>query len=368
MELINSTPVAVNTLISESIDPERRALLGIAKATFIVSAGGKVELDRNDPMQVYTKDVETRYGVLPREDIPRLDPVFEVMVLGNAYAPGASPVTECRISLQVGHVEQSLMVFGDRVWEGDGDNARIGSATPFVKQALGWHSAFGGSEEVEIDEDSFVDVSDPINPEGRGFNYQPQIDDLAAVMKCPDGYPKFRTPQRLPNLESPAEPIRHPDDSPLPVCWAPCSGSSGIIVERIRRAQQAAGTESEQQADAVTLGSPLMLHRAHPDWVIETPVAEATVRLEGMTENAPMEFQLPAQRVVLDVSVGNQERELELHPNAMTLFPDLGKFTLVYRGVVPYRYRADDERTARVRLEPGWSPAPQAAARRRNRQ
>ena len=106
----------------------------------------------------------------------------------------------------------------------------------------------------------------------------------------------------------------------------------------------------------MTLGSALMLHRAHPDWVIETPVAESTVRLEGMTAQGVFAFKLPSQRVMLDVSIGSEQRALELHPNALTLFPDLKKFTLVFRGVIPYRYQADDVRTARVRLEKGWQP------------
>ncbi|MBX2880425.1 MAG: DUF2169 domain-containing protein [Granulosicoccus sp.] len=365
MELINNTAVATNLLVAESADPERRAVLGTAKATFVVAENGQVKLDKNDPMPVYTKDVETRYGILPREDIPRLDPAFEVMVLGNAYAPGGRAVQESRVSLQVGHVEQSLIVHGDRHWEGQGADARIGAAEPFTRLPLRWDRAFGGTQEVEIDEDSFVDVTDPVNAEGKGFNYQPQVDELAAALKCPAGYPRFKLPRPLPNIESPAAPIAKPDDSPLPVCWAPCMGSSGIIVERIRRAQKAAGDDAELQAQAVTLGSPLMLHRAHPDWVIEAPVAEASVRLEGMTKSGVMEFVLPPVRVVLDVAIAGEERALELHPNTMMLFPDLNKFTLTFRGTLPYRYRPEDQRTARVRLDKGWKPAPRSAAQNR---
>lgn len=364
MELINNTAVAVNTLIAEGFTPEHRSLLGIAKATFRITKNGKVELDRNDPMPIYTKDVETRFGVLPREDIPRLDPVFEVMVLGSAYAPNGHPVNESQVSLQVGQVHQTMQVFGDRVWEGEGDNVRISAATPFTKQALGWHLAFGGSEEVEIDEDSFIDVSDPINTLGKGFNYQPQIDDLAKLLKCPDSYPRFHLPRPLPNIESPSDRVVQQGDAPLPICWAPCEGSSGILVERIRRAQKAAGVADEQQVEA-SLESPLVLHRAHPDWVIEPPLAGSTIRLEGMTKSGVFEFQLPDMRVLFDVSVSNKTRELELHPNALTLFPDLGKFTLVFRGTLPYHYRPEDERSARVRLQQGWVPARPTSTQRR---
>lgn len=365
MELVNNTAVAVNTLVAESGAEDRRSLLGIAKATFIVSEAGEVKLDKNDPMPIYTKDVETRYGVLPREDIPRLDPVFEIMVLGNAYSPGGSAVAQSEVSLQVGHVEQSLMVFGDRFWQGEGQSATIGPAEPFTRLPLDWTRAFGGTQEVEIDEESFVDVTDPVNAEGKGFNYQVQVDELNKVLMCPDGYPRVELPRPLPNIESPAALIKQPDDSPLPVCWAPCAMSSGIIVERIKRAQRAAGDQPEQQADAVTLGSPLMLHRAHPDWVIEAPVAEASVRLAGMTENGVMQFNLPPMRVLLDVTVADSERAVELHPNALMLFPDLRKFTLTFRGVIPYRYRESDHRSARVRLEKGWGPAPRSAAQKR---
>ncbi|MFK7994435.1 MAG: DUF2169 domain-containing protein [Granulosicoccus sp.] len=365
MELVNSTTVVASTMVAESIDPERRSVLGIAKATFVVSTSGAVKLDRVDPMPIYTKDVETRYGVLPREDIPRLDPVFEVMVLGNAYAPDDTPVAQRQIDLQVGHIQQSLLVHGNRHWVGDSDNASISHAEAFTRMPLGWHLAYGGTEEVEIDDESFVDVADPVNPVGKGFNYRLQIEQLASALRCPDGYPRFSAIRQLPNIESAKDPISQPGQVPLPVCWAPCMNSSGIIIERMKRAQRAAGQSPELQADAVKLGSPLMLHRAHPDWVIETPAAESIVRLEGMTPKQALEFKLPTLRVLMDVSVGAEERTVELHPNGLTLFPDLRKFTIIFRGVIPYRYRASDQRTARIRLENGWAPAPLTAAQKR---
>lgn len=365
MELINSTTVAAQIRVAESTDPERRSVLGIAKATFVVSNSGAVKLDRIDPMPIYTKDVETRYGVLPREDIPRLDPVFEVMTLGSACAFNDKPVTQRQIDLQVGHIHQSLMVHGDRHWLGRGKSATISPAVAFTRMPLGWHLAHGGTEAVEIDEESFMDVADPVNPMGKGFDYLPQIEQLSEALKCPEGYPRFSDRRQLANIEYAALPVSDPEQIPLPVCWAPCTISSGIIMERIKRVQQAAGQSRELQADAVTLGSPLMLHRAHPDWVIEAPVAESVVRLDGMTPNAPMEFKLPTLRVLLDVSVGAEERSVELHPNALTLFPDLAKFTLIFRGVIPYRYRASDQRAARVRLENGWKPAQRSAEQKR---
>lgn len=357
MKLVNSSAVAVKTLVAEGIDPSRRAVLGIAKATFTVSDTGAVTLDRQDPMPIYTKDVETRYGVLPKEDIPRLDPVFEVMTLGSAIAPTANPVEMALVELQVGHVKHALQVFGDRQWSGTDDNASISPARPFTRMPLGWHLAFGGTEEVEIDKDSFVDVSDPINPLGKGFDHVVQIEQLAQALKCPDPYPQYRRTRQLANIESADTPVTHAQDKPLPVCWAPCDISSGIIVERLRRAGELDPATDELRTGEIATDSPFLLHRAHPDWVIDTPVAEAMIRLTGMSKTA-MEFSLPSLRVLLDVTVGDKERALELHPGALTLFPDLNKFTLVFRGVIPYRYRASDTRVAQVRLETGWVPSP----------
>jgi len=349
-------------MVAESMDAERRSVLGIAKATYTVSEDGVVALDRTDPMPVYTKDVDTRYGVLPREDIPRLDPVFEVMVLGSAYAPGGQAVDVCEVALAVGDISRRLNVHGDRYWTDDSDQATPGKAVPFTRMPLGWHLAFGGTEEVEIDEDSFVDVADPINPLGKGFDYKPQVEQLTEALRCPSGFPRYNRLRALPNIESVAHPVTGPSDKPLPMCWAPCVMSSGIIIERMRRAQKAAGDDEKCQAQAVTLESPLMLHRAHPDWVIDTPSSQAQVVLSGMTPKVPLTFQLPELRVILDVSVAQQTRAAELHPSALTLFPDLRKFTLVYRGVIPYRYRASDKRMARVRLDTGWVPAARQAS------
>ncbi len=357
MKLINNTPVPVSILIAEKSEPEdARLVVGIAKATFTVDESGKVTLDRNNPLAILSADVETPLGVLPKDDVPRLDPVFEVMVMGHAYAPRAKPTPAMAVSLQVGTERRVISVFGERNWQASNGAMVMVNTRDFTRQLMTWEAAFGGTQSVEIDEDSFVDLADPINPVGRGFNYESQIQGVDDTYQCPDGYPRYAKPSPLPILEDSAHLVSHPDDAPLPCCWAPCPPSSGILMERIRRAEDTKAQLGETVTAINIDQSPFLLHRAHPDWVIEPPVAEATITLEGMTENGLWEFQLPAARVSLDVSVAGVSRSLELHPNALMLFPDERRFSLLFRGSLSFRYREVDVRSARVKLDKGWQP------------
>src|SRR5512140_990695 len=86
MDLINQTAVPAKLMVS-SLDggPDRFGIL-VAKATFALAPGDRAELVTQDPFPIYEQDEKTESGLLPSDAVPRRDRVFEVIVLGAAYA------------------------------------------------------------------------------------------------------------------------------------------------------------------------------------------------------------------------------------------------------------------------------------------
>lgn len=351
MDLINRTPVVAEVLVGEVAQPFRVGVV-TAKATFRIGAGGP-ELDGDRALPILHADQQTDLGLLPRDVIPRTDAAFEVMVLGAAYAPGGRPIAERTVALAVGSERRELTIVGDRVWESGPKGWRISRPAPFTRMPISYDRAFGGTCEVLIDRDAPIDVSDPVNPRGRGFDPAPSVKAFAEQLRPPRGYPRYDTTRRLPNIEDPRARIRRWTDAPRPAGWG------AVPVDTALHAQRATSPRPEArfgEAPAeLTAGA---LHRAHPDWVIPRPAAGAEVSLEGLTPEPRLGFRLPAVRVVADYIAGAHTGTLELAPHALVLLPEERRFYLVYRAIFSVFYRPDEERCLRLRLLDGWCSPP----------
>lgn len=352
MDLVNSTPIPAVIYVSGDDDNAPRTAIVVAKATFRMEGDSKVALERDEPFPIFVEDHPTDLGLQPRDNLPKVDPTFEVLLLGRAHAPGGKPVSEMKVALTLGVVRREIVVIGDRVWEGEGKKARPSRPAPFQSMPLVFERAFGGRAEVLIDVESPVEVVDPLNPDGKGFNHVEQARNIGQIMKSPKGFPRYETTRELPNLEDPNHRIRRWEDSQVPTCWACAPLHSGMLAERLRRKQEA------NPDRVLKLGEPEMLHRAHPDWIIETPPAGQEVVLEGLTAEGIFGFRLPELKVVCDLQLGEETRSLELVPRTLMLLPEDRKFYIVYRQFFQFTYRADETRVVRVREEEGWTLPP----------
>lgn len=355
MDLVNTTPLPARLTIVKGPEEGQRRVSIVAKATFRVDEGSVPVLDVQEPLPFLDVDRETELGVLPADTRARSAPGFEVMVLGKAHSATGAPVTRMSVRLQVDRIARRLVVSGDRIWIGRGAGARIGPAHPFTEMTLDWSRAFGGSVEIEIDEGAFLDVADPRNTLGKGFDHLERAEGMDAVFRCPEGYPSFLKGRPLPNLEDPDDRVQSWEDAPLPVCWAPAPVDSGILVERVERRFGAEGT-ARLDTEAL-IEEPLVNERAHPDWVIDTPPERAPVILDGMRPGGErFAFRLPRARVRLEVAAGANRHEAEAHPRALILLPEERRFCLIFAGATDFAYREDETRIARLVAERGWVP------------
>jgi hypothetical protein len=366
VELINQTPAVAELAMSTGrTDADPRIGLLTAKLTVQFDDRGNTAIDSQNPHPLYPDEQPTELGLLPSDAAQRRDGAFEVIINAAAHAPGGRPTEAMLVSAQVGAVVRYLQVSGDRAWIDAGGAPTISRPIPFLRMPLTFARAFGGTAETWVDADTALDVRDPLNHHGRGFDARAAAESLAASLEAPPGFPVLSQELRmLPNLEDPQRLITRPEDAPKPCCWSTVPRDIGFSqIRQIERAQAliAAGggaLEALADNDALTDAALVELHhRAHPDWILERPPpARARVSLRGLSPAGVerVEFELPQVRVLADYVLGERRGSRELAPQMLVLLPEEWRLCLVFRMAFTAEVTPDMERCFRLRLEPGW--------------
>lgn len=144
MQLVASGPFPTGTLIWRS----RRgplALTVVSKATFTLAPGVSPVATAQVPLQErdeFAGHDPARWLRAPADLVP-YKIRGDVVLVGQAYAPGARPVRALRVRLAAFGVDKSLDVLCDRRLTHDG---RLLEGAPFVSMPLGWDRAAGGAQ------------------------------------------------------------------------------------------------------------------------------------------------------------------------------------------------------------------------------
>jgi hypothetical protein len=356
VDLVNQTPVPARVSVSSVENVPHRLGMLVAKATFRIAEGGRAELDTQEPIPLYDGDQVTEVGVRPRDDLPRHDPAFEVLLLGAAYGPGGQAVAERRVLLSVGMHRRELLVVGDRSWT---SRTSVSAPVPFVRMPMTFDRTFGGSCAVQVDDGAVAIVVHPPNRYGRGFDPEPAARALGDLLKSPNGYPQWNRERPLPNLEDPAHRIARYEDTPDAVCWSALPMDTLLHLQRgvVLPADNASPPADEAQF-ASMLGTTWMkdgfFHRAHPDWVLDVPPAGVVVEMDGVSPGGPIRFRLPALSVIADFTFGDVVGKRVLAPQMLVLLPEEKRFYLVYRRTFQLAPHWGIECGFRLRLEDTW--------------
>lgn len=354
MELVNRTPLPAQVTLMDFGDAGERGGVVSAKATFRF-AEGKALLETQLPLPLNPEPVPTALGLLPSDAFFHLvDDRFEVIVLGCAHAPNGKALTEMRVAASVGSVRRELVVTGDRTWIQHEGRELMSSPVPFSVLPLTWERAFGGRATVEVDEGSFVEVADRFNRYGRGYDVARDVHGLTTFLGARPGFPKYAYQRLLPNLERPDERISGPTDCPRPACWATRPMDSALRGAHLLEGMP----ERDATADANRLDSVRQSFRSASDeWVIDPPAPGAEVRLEGMAAQGPLSFPMPALAVHGDYAIGERRGSIALRPHLMVLLVEERRFYLSYHAMFRVRYRPEEERSMRLRVEPAGTPS-----------
>ena len=150
----------------------RETAVAIVRATFELNRGGHLEpADEQVPVRledVYFAD-PGESSSLEESDLAIYKPGTDVVVVGDAYAPGGQPTATVQVGVRVGGLHKSATVIGDRVFRpafGVGPLAPS-APTPFTTIPLVWERTFGGTDPATANHER--PRFDPRNPVGCGF-------------------------------------------------------------------------------------------------------------------------------------------------------------------------------------------------------
>ena len=356
MLLDNTLPLASALYVSPVSESDVRVGLLVAKATFRMRDGGRLELDTDGPWPIFVDEHLTASGLVPEDTLPRDGESLEVLFLGSAHAPSGVPVEEMRVAMTVGAHRQELDVIGDRRWVDGPDGPVIGPAAPFLRSSLGWDRAFGGTEWVEVDADSFMDVGHPTNPMGMGFDANGQAARLRQGLGAPTGLAAVK-PRRLPNLEDPSHRIRNATDQPTPSCWAPLSVEHPM---HVARSFQELPDIASMLAHGDVPRLPRYHYRAVDRWIIPRTSGDISLCLEGLTPLGRETFVVPDLDLAFDFEIGEVRGSRSVPAHVWVVLPDERTLTVTYRLRFNMAVETGQRRGARLRA---WGLSKKETAR-----
>lgn len=234
------------------------------------------------------------------EGVAKLTPEF--LVHGKAFAPTDRP-DACAVRARFGACEKTLLVFGERHWEG----TRATAPQPFESLPLDWAAAYGGADFAQ-------------NPQGRG-------------RQARDGV------LWLPNTELPQDRLLRPEQAIAP------AGFGALDLMHPQRAQY----RGTYDADYLKLHAPgfapdtdwRYFNLAPPDqWMAAPLVGDEPFAFDNMHPEKPrIEGRLPGLRARVFVGyriAGSSEpkvREVPLRLTTVWFFPHAERCIAIFQGL-----------------------------------
>lgn len=246
-------------------------------------------------------------------DLPLFKPKGECFVVGKAWAPGGRPASSVACRFQIGAVDKSFLVFGDRRWE-RGLIQRLTAPEPFVSMDLSMERAFGGPGYAA-------------NPFGRG-------------RASADG----ETP--LPNLEQTRQLIDSPSSKPAPVIVGPLPM---MWPARSRFAGTYDATYMRERWPWLPADFDWRFYlAAPPDQQLREGFwrGDERVSFEGLHPSVPrVQARLPCiqPRVCLDYAGMDRFQEIQTVLDTVVWDAEIGKLICVWRGMAEVPSETLDE-------------------------
>ncbi|MCC7335895.1 MAG: DUF2169 domain-containing protein [Pirellulaceae bacterium] len=270
----------------------------------------------------------------------------DVVINGQAHAPGEQACQQLFVEFHIGKIGRSLLVVGDRIANFTGSQPTFTDPKPFAVMDLKYERAYGG-----VDVFSMPDCPYPYprNPLGRGFV-------IANSRKAVQG-------RTLPNVEDPhhrltpdnlcvGDFVRNWAEQPWPACfgwcpktWQPRASLAGIMpgdrpTEQELRKAYAPLVPKEQRAAYEQTKLPDMDFKYFSGASAELSLPYLSGSQPVVTRNLSPEgefrFHTPEDRpsIAIDIGEGSQEPEVVLH----TLMIDMEarQLDMVWRAAIEY--------------------------------
>lgn len=241
----------------------------------------------------------------------------DVVLVGNAYPRGGrGRVAEVR--LQLGSLEKTVRVFGDRVWYRKMGFWKHTEPEPFESMPLVFERAYGG-----------VDESDP-NPEKHDYEKRNPVGTGFAVAARKERLEGLA----LPNLEDPQAAVTSWKDRPAPAGfgfvgrgWAPRIGHAGTYDEAWQENRCPLLPEDFDER-YFNGGAPGLVASPHL-------AGGERVRLAGASPEGVLGFSLPVRDFGVDVWIKGGKRSAHPVLDTVVIEPDASRLMLTWRATMP---------------------------------
>jgi hypothetical protein len=290
------------------------------KCTFDVQPDGSVGISPDQPPVTRAPEYHGEPGqssLKLESDLVLTKTTTDIVVLGHAYAPDATPVEQIDAGFRVGPVRKLLRVFGDRTWDGSAPTP----PQPFLEMPLVYERAFGGKDARSATPERDWEWRNPV---GTGFGTS--RGNLQGIPVA--------------NIEYPDQLIRswrdHPDPAgfgPVAGHWQPRAGLAGTYDEQWLKERQPLlpqdFNERFFQAAPVDQQAPGFLRGGEP------------VVLLRLTPGGELRFQLPRVFPAFETrfSDGSRLRHTDRKLHSVILEPDFPRVSLVWHSALPCHFK-----------------------------
>ncbi|MDI1432131.1 DUF2169 family type VI secretion system accessory protein, partial [Polyangium sorediatum] len=305
MEVVSACPLRVGSILWQ---PREGAyvLTVVCKATFTlapeVSSLAEEQDDPNEHDEYW--DDDARRSLSAASDLAPFKRGADILLVGHAYAPHASPGGPFFARLGVGDVlDKAIEVHGERAWTADG---RLLEEPPAGRVALRWERAAGGPGTT--------------NPVGVPPNAPPDARHL----------------RRVPNFEPPGFRLMRPSDVIPPVGFGPIAPTWPARQEHLPR--HAAGWDHHQlRAWPLPAGiDASFFNTAPPDQRVAELVGDERISLTNLHPHVPvLSTRLQLVKPCALVQKSGAPADLRFRCDTLFLDTNRGIASLTWRGSLP---------------------------------
>lgn len=248
-------------------------------------------------------------SVRQESDLAPFKPKADVVVIGDAYAPGGEPAESWPVQIWIDDHTHALQVHGPRRFERDGDAWRLTGSEPVARVPLRYEHAFGGAHGDQGKCEA--------NPIGKGWLPE-DADDVDAL--------------DAPQIEDADAPVESPNDERLPAGfgwtsrpWQPRLSLAGTYDEAWKSEQWPLSPHDFDDA---------FYNGANPALVLDRRLEGAQLSVMNMSPSGAVRFEVP--RRVLDARFRYRGGRIATHETRLdTLVVDL----LAQRVMATHRVR-----------------------------
>jgi hypothetical protein len=319
MEFVNETKVAAGWTVCFGRDGRETIVVAI-KATFAIPRPGEEPELVDEQVPLIEADVFSGEpglsATLYETDFAHHKPFCDVLLNGSAYAPDGQPAKQVPVAIRVGDLVKQFNVVGDRVWRLGLAGCTPGAPQPFVVMPVSYNNAFGGTDvQPSGAVETYLD-----NPVGRGF---------ASGTKEAVGKPVC-------NTEEVGKTVAGPRGSYRPMAL-------GAIGRHWKTRACYVGTYDERW---LAEESPIWpkdfderyFQAAPADQQIPHVTESIQVSLRNLTPDGFAQFQIKLPPMpVLAIDRRNSDRKVSTAVDTIVIEPDLGRYSLTWRGILPLR-------------------------------